>query len=159
MWPHTACGIETCFISYHNDNSCHVTCDLIPLAVLKRAGMTRLCALRMKSHVTSYRLRYWNKGLKNFGTIGSVVTCDLIPLAVLKRREIFPWHAKLTLSHVTSYRLRYWNVYISNSYIFPCSGHMWPHTACGIETTMMQLTITSKCLVTCDLIPLAVLKL
>ena len=60
-----------------------VTCDLIPLAVLKLAKMFRN------------------------GKSDTHVTCDLIPLAVLKRAILCDRNDIVTESHVTSYRLRY----------------------------------------------------
>ena len=62
--------------------TCQVTCDLIPLAVLKHEEDVHdgLC---------------------------SAVTCDLIPLAVLKLERVREGKVRVLLSHVTSYRLRY----------------------------------------------------
>ena len=61
-----------------------VTCDLIPLAVLEHLISDTLECINELSHVTSYRLRYWNG----------------------KRSDANACSSK---SHVTSYRLRYWN--------------------------------------------------
>ena len=87
MWPHTACGIET----------------------RKRYAFVHRSK---KSHVTSYRLRYWNDN---------------------RRRA---WTCAMR-SHVTSYRLRYWNAEYTLRVQFFLLRHMWPHTACGIETRIL----------------------
>ena len=140
MWPHTACGIETQKLLKLELCMMKVTCDLIPLAVLKRevrdftSSWWHSFATTLGSHVTSYRLRYWNKKTRNWIDDVIDVTCDLIPLAVLKLR-FFKWNpCHECMSHVTSYRLRYWNwkCYIQRHGIK--KSHMWPHTACGIET-------------------------
>ena len=66
-----------------NDYSCGVTCDLIPLAVLK---LNRVL-------------------IQRFGF--TCVTCDLIPLAVLKHGSTMDNLGFFDKSHVISYRLRY----------------------------------------------------
>ena len=60
-----------------------VTCDLIPLAVLKPDLIRRIEESKF------------------------IVTCDLIPLAVLKRIQDGASRADGLVSHVISYRLRY----------------------------------------------------
>ena len=134
MWSHTACGIET-------------------------QTASRVRAASHRSHVISYRLRYWNAqgrttsrnsrtschmwshtacGIETaaqmrLSVLDIEVTCDLIPLAVLKP-------SITALSEFSSI------------------GHMWSHTACGIETHIRLALWLWYSQVTCDLIPLAVLK-
>ena len=84
-----------------------VTCDLIPLAVLKR----RLVVLGRDLDLVTCDLiplavlkRSDRKAARE---TAAFVTCDLIPLAVLKPRDVVSVLILHRLSHVTSYRLRY----------------------------------------------------
>ena len=111
-----------------------VTCDLIPLAVLKPKARG-LLGMSLGSHMWSHTAC----GIETCALtccLSSLysVTCDLIPLAVLKlAEEVLVNHAPYW-SHVISYRLRYWNntADLSEEALADC--HMWSHTACGIET-------------------------
>ena len=179
MWPHTACGIENRRILQQDHNYQSVTCGLIPLAVLKQS-----CA----------QLRSGRPSLVTCGLIplavlkppffiapktSFAVTCDLIPLAVLKQSE---GSAIIYLAHVTCDLIplavlkpdetsliikpkfcHMWphtacgiETWVSGSSTQPFVGHMWPHTACGIETYPTWLVRTPLLGVACDLIPLAV---
>ena len=84
-----------------------VTCDLIPLAVLK--PFKRSSFMLSPSNVTCdlIPLAVLKPVKKDVKVLCILVTCDLIPLAVLKRCT-FGWRqSDSRLSHVTSYRLRY----------------------------------------------------
>ena len=134
MWPHTACGIETLLFQHsgHRFTKSHVTSyrlrywnkilQSLSISIRRHMWPHTACGIETyilymgwhlleRSHVTSYRLRYWND------------------------REVVFYIWKLHWSHVTSYRLRYWNweEIVGEITNFWC--HMWPHTACGIETT------------------------
>ena len=108
MWSHTACGIET-------------------------TPLMRRPTVASKSHVISYRLRYWNLHLMGLYLLHLRVTCDLIPLAVLKRQCI--WLTSLfflvTCDLIPLAVLKPTSVFILFCLL---GGHMWSHTACGIET-------------------------
>ena len=180
MWPHTACGIETRRCCIKRFKRSWVTCDLIPLAVLKQ--LVEFLKRRMAaSHVTSYRLRYWNLlklskkqprkdvtcdliplvVLKPVRVVRSIskssVTCDLIPLAVLKQVEVQVYQ-RLNTSHMWPHTACGIETVVCSIGATIVIRHMWPHTACGIETRCPPLYCDFRLQVTCDLIPLAVLK-
>ena len=158
MWPHTACGIETTVS--------------VPVSDIGYG-----------SHVTSYRLRYWNASPSTGLGLSYHVTCDLIPLAVLKPELTFTVNVARSAGHMwphtacgietakarprssTRSACHMWphtacgiETSILFSYFsFYSLSHMWPHTACGIETCRSS-PFERQHWVTCDLIPLAVLK-
>ena len=167
MWPHTACGIETEIGSLRHYCTRYVTCDLIPLAVLKPVrrkdeaisilrhmwphtacgietwGRFQYGKILLLSHVTSYRLRYWNPSAKNDLSGFIHVTCDLIPLAVLKLRIGVRVRTEAS-GHMWPHTACGIETYLEFLDAVQRQGHMWPHTACGIETVGVTLLKVPK---------------
>ena len=183
MWSHTACGIETPSITHVSDVQIAVTCDLIPLAVLKLAcdkhhgisalvvtcDLIPLAVLKpesftpeemvcSKSHVISYRLRYWNGYRLMPMHADYLVTCDLIPLAVLKPSQRTGLPPFSFWSHVISYRLRYWTLWDTKVRSYTESSHVISYRLRYWNLAEFNEKLNTG-VVTCDLIPLAVLKL
>ena len=156
MWSHTACGIET-RIRYLRSHSLHVTCDLIPLAYwngihlllipfphIRHMWSHTACGIEtclLLIHMANVRSHMWSHTACGIETRLSILATSMS-----------------TSSHVISYRLRYWNFIAEINLRSLAPGHMWSHTACGIETSDGNGGICHRYRVTCDLIPLAVLK-
>ena len=112
----------------------------------------------LKSHVISYRLRYWN--VRRFGfEVTHDTRSHVISYRLRYWNVAWKWDCSCirVVSHVISYRLRYWNdhaiVYSSlffSSHVISYRLRYW-NKVCTHPRDL-------ACRVTCDLIPLAVLK-
>ena len=120
--------LDSCKIYYGR-----VTCDLIPLAVLK--------LLRQWSELPSQRCHMWSHtacGIETqidemHITVAVHVTCDLIPLAVLKPERLWvslQWR-RVTCDLIPLAVLKPMKIFHQWK---SDMRHMWSHTACGIET-------------------------
>ena len=84
-----------------------VTCDLIPLAVLKPHKLHHRHIRLSGVTCDLIPLAVLKRIPRKIFRVISLVTCDLIPLAVLKLLLLAPTECDGLESHVTSYRLRF----------------------------------------------------
>ena len=134
MWSHTACGIETNSKTYEILRRIAVTCDLIPLAVLKRGCSApsrdnedrhmwshTACGIETNLPRRNGRISWchmWSHTACGIETHGRIFYRD-----VRGRRHMWS-HTACGIE----------TIWIISSLHLPSSSHMWSHTACGIET-------------------------
>ena len=85
----------------------YVTCDLIPLAVLKRPWTPTKANPFIWVTCDLIPLAVLKLAVAGYSHNHREVTCDLIPLAVLKLEQSLEKKDDAEKSHVISYRLRY----------------------------------------------------